>query len=194
MIASTDLLWALVGLVLTIGGKFLEAFVMNPPWAWAQSGLQAHSLGVSYQIGAVLLIACVGGKNAAAMAQIAYLMLGLLWLNIFSQGGGLSYIYRPGFGYLLGFVPAAWVCGVLAFRMRPRLESLAFSCLAGLLTVHGIGLAYLAIAHSFKWLQAPVQPLWSLVQAYSINPIPGQLTIVCAVTVISFIMRHLMFY
>lgn len=194
MIAPTELLWALIGLILTIGGTFLEAFVTNPPWVWAQDGLHPQSLGTTYQIGAVLLVGCVGGKNAAAIAQMAYLLLGLLWLNIFGQGGGLDYVHEPGFGYLLGFIPGAWVCGNLAFRVAVRLESLAFSCLCGLLTVHLVGLGYLAIAHSAQWLQAPAPPLSNLMVTYSVYPLPGQLVILCAVTVISFIMRHLLFY
>ncbi|RMF69103.1 MAG: biotin transporter BioY, partial [Cyanobacteria bacterium J069] len=52
IIAPTDLLWALIGLVLTIGGTFLQASITNAPWAWGQNGLQTHSLGVSFQVGA----------------------------------------------------------------------------------------------------------------------------------------------
>lgn len=194
MIAPTDLLWALIGLILTIGGTFLEAFITNPPWAWAQSGLQPQSLGVTYQVGAVLLVGCLGGKNAAAISQMAYLLLGLLWLNIFAEGGGLDYVHRPSFGYLLGFVPGAWICGNLAFRVPVRLESLAFSSLCGLLAIHTVGLGYLTIAHSAEWLNAPIPSFGELVFTYSISPMPGQLAIVCAVTVISFVLRNLLFY
>ncbi|MBW4656108.1 MAG: biotin transporter BioY [Kaiparowitsia implicata GSE-PSE-MK54-09C] len=194
MIASTDLMWALVGLILTISGTFLPASVTNPPWAWAQDGLVTQSLGVSYQVGAVLLIACIGGKNAATMSQVAYLLLGLLWFNIFSQGGGVGYVQRPEFGYLLGFVPAAWVCGALAFRVRLKLEALAFSGLCGLLMIHSVGLLYLAIAHALNWLHTPTPPLWSLIRTYSLGMLPGQMVILCAVTVVAYVMRYLMFY
>jgi hypothetical protein len=36
-----------------------------------------------------------GGKNAAAMSQIAYLALGLTVLPIFSEGGGIGYLTEP---------------------------------------------------------------------------------------------------
>lgn len=194
IIAPTDLLWALIGLVLTIGGTFLRASITNAPWDWAHSGLQTHSLGVTFQLGAVLLVGCLGGRNAAAMSQIAYVLLGLTWFNIFAQGGGLDYIHRPSFGYLLGFIPGAWICGALAFRVPPRLESLAFSCLCGLVTVHLVGMTYLAIAHSSNWLMAPTLPLGQLLILHSLQPLLGQLAILCAVTVISFALRHLLFY
>lgn len=197
--APLELLWALIGLILTIIGTWLEVFITNAPWEWMQGGLHPLSLGVSFQVGAVLLTACMGGRNAAAMAQIAYLVLGLalfqgLELPIFTQGGSLSYIHQPGFGYLLGFVPAGWVCGHLAFQRKLSLESLALSCLTGLLIIHTVGLGYLLLAYSLGWMSHLSTSLGQLIVLYSILRLPGQLVVSCAVSVISFVMRHLMFY
>lgn len=192
--APTQLLWVLIGLILTIGGTLLEAFIASPPWDWSQHGIQVHSLGVTWQIGAVLLIGCLGGKNAAAISQIAYLLLGLTWFNVFTQGGGVDYLLRPTFGYLLGFVPGAWICGWLAFRNPVRLEFLALSGLAGLLTIHLSGIGYLLTGHIFRWADISATPFWQALLTYSLYPLPGQLAIVCAVTVLAFTLRHLMFY
>lgn len=194
MFSPTELLWALIGLILTIGGTLLEAFTTNAPWNWSQQGLQAHSLGVTYQIGAVLLVGCLGGKNAAAMSQVAYLLLGLTWFDVFDQGGGIDYMQRPSFGYLLGFVPGAWVCGWLAFRVPNRLESLAFSCIAGLLTIHAVGLTYLLLAYNLFRNTTVTQSLWQAIATYSIAPLPGQIAIVCAVTILAFALKLLMLY
>lgn len=193
MSAPNELLWALIGLLLTIGGTFLEAFTTNPPWAWSGDGVHTVSLGVTYQIGAVLLTGCLGGKTAGALSQIAYIVLGLN-LPVFTQGGGLSYLREPSFGYLLGFVGGAWVCGFLAFRMPPRLESLAFSCICGLLTIHLYGLGYLIIFHTFGLSINGGLSLMQAIVKYSIYPLPGQLVVVCAVTVLAFALRQLMFY
>ena len=194
MISPTELVWALIGLLLTIGGTFLEASMASPPWLWSQSGIPTYSLGVTYQIGAVLLVGCLGGKNAGALSQIAYLVLGLTWLPVFTQGGGFNYIQQPSFGYLLGFVPGAWLCGLLAFRMSPKLESLAFSCLCGLATIHALGLSYLLLGHYLNFTASNTVPLLPLVMKYSYYPLPGHLAIVCAVTVLGFILRRIMFY
>ncbi len=193
MSAPNELLWALIGLLLTIGGTFVEAFVTNPPWDWSAKGINTVSLGVTYQIGAVLLAGCLGGKNAGALSQIAYIVLGLN-LPVFTQGGGLSYLKEPTFGYLLGFIAGAWVCGFLAFRMPPRLESLAFSCICGLLTIHVYGLGYLIIFHAINLTVIGGLPLMEAILKYSIYPLPGQLVVVCAVTVLAFALRQLMFY
>lgn len=193
MSAPNELLWALIGLLLTIGGTFVEAFVTNPPWNWSAQGIQTISLGVTFQIGAVLLAGCLGGRNAGALSQIAYVVLGLN-LPVFTQGGGISYIKEPSFGYLIGFIAGAWVCGFFAFRIPPRVESLAFSCICGLLTIHIYGLSYLIIFHIINWAAIGGLPLLEAIMKYSVYPLPGQLVVVCAVTVLAFALRQLMFY
>ncbi len=82
MSASNQLLWSLIGLLLTISGTFVEVYVTSSPWNWSHDGIQTLSLGVTYQIGAVLLVGCLGGRNAGALSQIAYLVLGLTWFPI----------------------------------------------------------------------------------------------------------------
>jgi len=55
-------------------------------------------------------------------SQIAY----QLWqpCSSFAQGGGIDYPKQPQFGYLLGFIPGAWVCGFLAFQaLQTRVSS-----------------------------------------------------------------------
>lgn len=191
MFSPLELIWAFIGLILTIGGTFIEAFMAGVPFSWATP----ISLGVNWQIGAVLLVGCLGGANAASMSQIAYLLLGLSWFQIFTYGGGINYVFEPTFGYLLGFIPGAWVCGALAFRLPRRLESLAFSCLCGLITIHLTGVLYLVGSYilrdeSTRRLAALLDQLLS----YSLAPIPGQMALICAVTVIAFFLRYLMLY
>lgn len=191
MVTPKQLLWSLTGLLLTISATFLEAYFTSSPWNWSQQGVQTVSLGVTYQVGAVLLVGCLGGKTAGVLAQIAYVLLGLTWLPVFTQGGGVGYIKQPDFGYVLGFIPGAWVCGFFAFRSPAKLESLGFSCLCGLFTIHLTGLGYLV----FNYILSPNTQATSLLTAifnYSIYPLPGQLIVVCTVTVLSYILRHLL--
>ncbi|NJK28457.1 MAG: biotin transporter BioY [Coleofasciculaceae cyanobacterium SM2_3_26] len=188
-----EFLWAFVGLVLTIAGTLVEVSVTEAPWQWGNDGVQVRSLGVTYQIGAVLLVGCMGGKTAAAVSQIAYLSLGLMWLPVFGKGGGWGYIWEPTFGYLLGFVPGAWLCGWLAFRQRPRLESLAWSCACGLIVIHLVGFTYLCLIHAVKgsWFDG------SLVRdllLYSWQPLGGQIVLACMVAGIALFLRKVLFY
>jgi biotin transport system substrate-specific component len=189
----TELLWALIGLLLTIGGTFLEASIAVPSRDWGHQAIQTHSLGITYQFGAGLLVGCVGGKNAAVLSQIAYIMLGLTpWFPVFAQGGGLSYLREPSFGYLLGFIPAAFICGWIAFKSAPRLESLAFSCISGLLGMHLTGILYLGILGLLQIL-SPTTLAQAFVK-FSVNPLPGQFAVVCAVTLLAYALRQVLFY
>jgi biotin transport system substrate-specific component len=109
-------LWMVVGLLLTIGANFLPVYVTNSPLQWFNAEITAYPLGFKCQVGAVLLVSCLGGRIAGVLAQIAYLLIGLLWLKVFNDGGGIEYLQKPAFGYLVAFIPGAWICGQLAFR------------------------------------------------------------------------------
>ncbi|EDX87197.1 BioY family [Synechococcus sp. PCC 7335] len=202
MFAPSELLWAVIGLILTIGCTWIEAFVFGLPISeWLQGeggGIEAISLGVSFQVGAVLFTGCMGGKNAAALSQIAYIALGVLLfeffgLEIFAHGAGIEYVQEPSFGYLLGFVPAGWLCGLLAFRSKRSLERIGFAALCGLVPVHLCGMAYLIVGYLFRWLPAP-PGLGTAIMSYSIVQIPGQVMVSCAIALIAFGLRKLLFY
>jgi len=189
------LTWALIGLILTIGSTWLEAFSLQIP---VESWRDTYALGVTFQIGAVLFTGCMGGKNAAALSQIAYIILGIVLferfgLEVFTQGAGLSYLREPSFGYLLGFVPAGWVCGLLAFRAKRSLERLGFAAIAGLLVAHLCGLTYLVLGHLFRWLPA-TPALGNSILTYSVDRVLGQIMVSCAVALIAWGLRKLMFY
>jgi len=193
---TIELLWAITGLLLTIAATFLPASFVSPNWIWEQQEVKTFSLGVTYQVGAVLLVGCLGGKNAAVISQIGYIFLGLTLLPVFSEGGGIGYLREPSFGYLLGFIPGAWICGNLAFQAYPKLESLAFSCLCGLLSIHVTGLIYLIISNILnvlEWKNTESLSLFEGIFRYSIFPLPGQLGIICAVAVMAYFLRRLLF-
>lgn len=180
------LLWAAIGVLLSIAASFVEVFVPTAPWDWLQEGVRVVSLGTRYQVAALLLVACLGGGTAAALSQIAYLLLGLAGLPIFEGGGGWQYIQEPSFGYLLGFVPAGWLCGRWAFLGPPKVEQLAIGCAIGLVVLHGVGLMY-AMALRANEFEA-------IATTYSQAVLPGQLVAACAAATIASVFRHLVFY
>jgi biotin transport system substrate-specific component len=188
------LMWTIVGLFLTIGANFLPVYITSPPWQWLSQGLKIDPLGFKCQVGAVLLVGCLGGRTTGALTQATYLLVGLLGLKIFNDGGGIEYIHKPAFGYLLAFIPGAWVCGQLAFKRAPRLEYLGFSCLCGLVTIHLFGIIYLALFQLIKWHQLGGFKLGELVMSYSIYPLPSQMMLACAATSIAYLVRRIMFY
>jgi biotin transport system substrate-specific component len=204
-----ELLWAIAGLMLTIGGLFVPAAIVGLPaigsaWPTSLAAVPVYPLQVSYQIAAVLLVSCLGGRQAATLSQIAYVILGLSGFQIFAQGGELSYLGEPSFGYLLGFIPAAWICGGIAmpaprrgearlfkWQPSPRLEILSWGGFLGLAAIHAMGIVYLGLLFLFQQLP---QGLGTALWQYSILPLPGQLVLVCVVAVLSRFLRFVLLY
>ncbi|WP_127160875.1 biotin transporter BioY [Veillonella sp. VA137] len=84
------------------------------------------------------------GSRLGGMSVVMYLILGLVGVPIFTEGGGLMYVVKPTFGYLLGFAIGAFVAGrmvetsvILTFK---RLLAASFVNLA---IVYGVGMIYL---------------------------------------------------
>ena len=187
------ILWAIIGLILTVSCTFIEAHTLNFPWLWNEQATVIPTLGVSYQIGAVLLIGCIAGRNAALLSQVAYVILGISGLPIFERGGGWQYILEPNFGYLLGFIFGAWLCGYLAFQKLVYLDGLIMSCAAGLLAIHLTGIIYLAVLYFIPGLGTGLNSLMEGISTYSLALLPGQLAVICATVFIAYVLRKLMF-
>ena len=60
------------------------------------------------------------GSRRGSLSVIAYVILGLAGLPIFSEGGGLWYIFKPSFGYLIGFCAGTFLTGYLAEHMKKK--------------------------------------------------------------------------
>ena len=193
----SEFFWALIGLMVTIFGTFVEVFFYLPTGDEDLSNVQFSSLGITSQLAGVFFTGFMGGKNAAAYAQIAYVILGLFKLPIFYHGGTLNYLYYPSFGYILGFIPGAWLCGYLVLPGRRRLELFFFSACLGLLVIHIFGIVYLIIYSFIAPLMGNVLSssyLWDAISLYSIAPFFAQLALICAVSVVAFLLRLILMY
>ncbi len=189
-----ELLWAIGGLLLMVCANFILVYTVNLPWQW-RPGVGVLPLNISCQVAAVLLIACVGGRNASTLVQLIYIIVGLSgFYAVFNEGGGWSYWQKPVFGYILGFIPASWLCGSLAFRMRPNLENISLSCVIGLATIHLVGIFYLLCLQLFSWAAGSPFALQKLVLQYSFSLLPSQLIAVCATALIAFGLRRILLY
>ena len=58
------------------------------------------------------------GPRLGTIAVGTYVLLGLVGLPIFTQGGGFWYVFQPSFGYLIGFCVGTFVTGWLAQRLE----------------------------------------------------------------------------
>ncbi len=59
----------------------------------------------------VLLAGMILGKKQGAISVGLYVLIGLLGVPVFAAGGGIGYIFKPSFGYLLGFIVTSYAVG-----------------------------------------------------------------------------------
>ena len=107
---------------------------------------------VTGQTFAVLLAAAAIGPVRGALAQGLYLVLALVGLPVLAQHkSGASVVFGATGGYLVGFIVASIVVGVLARRgMSRRPLSVFVSYVAGSAVIYVFGVTWLALSLSLS--------------------------------------------
>ena len=102
---------------------------------------------ITGQTFAVLLTGALLGSRRGTLAILAYLLEGIAGLPVFAQAHfGLIHIVGPTGGYLIGFIPAAFVCGYLAEKGWIRSLAGAFtSMVIGTVIIFISGLIWLSL-------------------------------------------------
>lgn len=83
----------------------------------------------------------------AYLSVLLYIVIGLLGIPVFTNGGGISYILQPTFGYLLGFLFASFIIGKVNRYKNDFKYSLIIS-LIGLFIIYGLGGLYFSFIQS----------------------------------------------
>lgn len=101
---------------------------------------------MTMQTFAVLLVGLLFGARLGAATVLAYLAEAAIGLPFLSGGDTLaSLLVKPATaGYLVGFVGAAFVAGLIAERTAGRLWGTAVAALAGEAVLMSLGVAFLA--------------------------------------------------
>lgn len=97
----------------------------------------------------MLLAAYLLSPRAAFLSMLAYLLLGLIGLPVFSSPpyGGPAYVLVPSFGFLLGFAPAAWMQSRLV--KEATMANFILAGLVGILVYYAVGLPYMYLILNF---------------------------------------------
>lgn len=124
-------------LLLAAGALFLALTAqISAPAEWPVP-ITGQTLGV-------LLIGALYGPRRGALTVIAYLAEGLAGLPVFAFGrSGLATLLGPTGGFLLGFVPAAFIAGFASAGRRPAVR-LALLLLASVV-IYAAGIPWLMV-------------------------------------------------
>ena len=104
---------------------------------------------------------CLLGPVWGTVSQGVYVLLGLVGLPIFTMGGGLSYLLKPTFGFLMGFAAAGYLTGrIHELHRQNSFGWLLFSAVWGLIADYACGMVWFYVCSNYV-LQAAVS--WKLV-------------------------------
>jgi len=111
----------------------------------AQLKIEIGAIPITMQTLVVLLSGALLGSKKGLMSQFIYILGGLTTLPWFARGGGMAYILSPTFGYILGFVLAAYLVGILTEKGWDRdIRTAVLVMLAGNVIIYIPGLLWLA--------------------------------------------------
>ena len=100
------------------------------------------------------------GPRYGTLSCVAYMVLGLAGLPVFTGGGGPQYIFQPTFGCIVGFAVGAWFAGMIVRRGRARGFRLFLLAALADTVVYVIGMAWFWCVKAF-YLNDPIG-MWTL--------------------------------
>lgn len=110
------------------------------------------------QIPMLFFIVALMGRKFGIMAIVMYIILGMFF-PVFALGGGISYLFEYGFGYILAYLPAVFFAGTL---LKGRTDYLRIPVISvvGVVTIHVLGVLYMLFISTLR--HAP----WELVSSW----------------------------
>jgi len=162
---------------LTIIGAFIKIPIPISP------------IPLTLQVLFVILSGALLGSKLGALSQLLYALLGLIGLPVFTQGGGISYILKPSFGYIIGFIISSYLIGkIIEYRKKKNLFTFLLANLVGVITIYTIGVIYMFLIMNFVAL-TPI----SICQAIILGVLPfifKELILIAFVTIIAHKVFH----
>ncbi len=82
---------------------------------------------LTFQLTFAILAGILLGKIDGSIATIIYAFGGLIGIPWFTEGGGIYYIFKPSFGFILMFIVAAFVSGYFREYSEKKKDKLSFT-------------------------------------------------------------------
>lgn len=124
------------------------------------------------------------GSKLGFISVSVYIVLGLVGLPVFTQGGGIGYLLQPTFGYIIGFAFGAYITGLIVEKTKKRtFLTYLTACFAGLFVVYLLGMLYYYIIANY-FIGSPIG-VWSLFLYCFILAVPGDILICFLCSILS---------
>lgn len=129
-------------------------------------------------LGAILL-----GARRGFLAQLIYVGIGLIGVPVFTKGGGPQYILQPTFGYLIGFIVAAYIIGKITGNIKNlKMMNIFVACIVGLGVIYLLGCVHMYIIYNFYLDQ--IMSVWTAVKLGLITCLPSDLLLTLIISIV----------
>ena len=125
---------------------------------------------MTLQFAVVLLSGILLGPYLGLTSVFVYILLGLAGLPVFAAGGGIGYVLMPSFGYILGFLPAVFVAGIITKNKAATFNRLFTGSVTALVITYFIGLIYFTLIKTLYLGEAV--SLWQLLYSQILFMLP----------------------
>ncbi len=100
----------------------------------------------------ILLMGLLLGSRWGTASVAVYLLAGSLGLPVFAGGkGGLAILLGPTGGYLIGFLPAVFIIGLISEKFNQRLLPDIIALVCGTAVIYALGVIQLKIVLDKTW-------------------------------------------
>ena len=104
---------------------------------------------VTLQTFAVFVCAGILGRKKGTISILVYILLGIVGIPVFSGfQSGLSVLTGPTGGYIIGFLPAVYVAGLIVQKTGRKIPFMIASFLAGLIICYICGMLWYVFVFS----------------------------------------------
>ncbi|NPC94001.1 biotin transporter BioY [Bacillus sp. WMMC1349] len=136
--------------------------------------LQIGGIPLSMQPFFCLLAGLLLGRRLGALAMIIYALIGFIGAPVFANfSGGISALLKGSGGFIIAFIPAAYVAGWMTDRKsEPNMSDFFTASLIGTIIIYLIGVNYMYLAFT-NWLDTPLtyQATWGMMTGFFIKDV-----------------------
>jgi len=94
----------------------------------------------------ILLAGLLLGRAWGAVSVGIYLIAGIFGLPVFAGGtGGIGRFFGPTGGYLIGFLPAVYITGLISEKGRKNILIDVFAMICGSVLIYAFGVSWLRV-------------------------------------------------
>lgn len=92
----------------------------------------------------VMLAGGILGSRLGLISILLYVLMGLLGIPVFAKPpfGGFAYVFQPSFGFLLGFILAAYLIGKIIEKGSDNILTYLLANFIGIIVINVVGLLY----------------------------------------------------